>query len=232
MIGIIVAEKKELEAVEEKITNKKENQIYELSFIEGKISEKECVVVKSGGVGKVNAARTAQILINNYKPECIINVGSAGALNKDLNIGDIVIGKTLVQHDFDITAFGRKKGEIDNVGRDIETDKILIEKCEKVLDTMFEGKENKAIIGTIVTGDTFCTKLEIKQILIEEFSADCVEMEGAAIAQVCKLDEVSFIVIRSISDKVDGSNQIQFETYLETASKTCANFLEQLMSIE
>ena len=230
MIGIIVAELKELEAVEEKIMDKKENQIYELNFIEGKISGKECVVVKAGGVGKVNAARTVQILINKYNPDCIINVGSAGALNKDLNIGDIVIGKTLVQHDFDITAFGRKKGETDNVGRDIEADKNIIAKCEKVLETIFEEKENKAIIGTIATGDTFCTKMEMKKEITEEFSADCVEMEGAAIAQVCKLDNVPFVVIRSISDKVDGSNQIQFETYLETASKTCANFLEKLMS--
>ena len=229
MIGIIVAEQKELQAVEEKVIEKKEKQIYELNFIEGKILEKKCVLVKCGGVGKVNAARTAQILINKYNPDCIINVGSAGALSKDLNIGDIVIGKNVIQHDFDLTAFGRKKGEIDNTGRSIQADTYLIEKSEKVLKTIFEGKQNKAIIGTIATGDTFCTKIEMKNEITEEFSADCIEMEGAAIAQVCKLDEVPFIVIRSISDKVDGSNQIQFEKYLETASKTCANFLEQLM---
>ena len=231
MIGIIVAEEKELEAVVEKMMKKQEEKVHELKFIKGILAKKECIVVKSGGVGKVNAARTVQILINNYNPEYIINVGSAGALNKDLNIGDVVIGKNMVQYDFDLTAFGRKKGEINNVGRIINADEKLINACENVINTAFENKENKVIIGTIATGDSFCTRIELKKEIIQEFRADCVEMEGAAIAQVCKLDNVPFVVIRSISDKVDGSNQIQFEEYLETASKNCANFLERLMMV-
>lgn len=230
MIGIIVAEQKELESVKPKMRETKQNKIYELNFIEGKIANQECVLVQSGGVGKVNAARTVQILIDNYKPNYVVNIGSAGALNKKLNIGDIVIGKKIVQHDFDITAFGRKKGEVNNVGEYIESNEKLIEKCENVINTIFENKENKAIIGTIATGDTFCTRMEMKKAIIREFAADCTEMEGAAIAQVCKLDNVPFIVIRSISDRLDGNNKVEFETYLETASEICANFLEKLMS--
>jgi len=230
MVGIIVAEPKELEAVEEKMKEQKKQQIYELNFIEGKISEQKCVVVKSSGVGKVNAARTAQILINNYNPDYIINIGVAGSLKNNLNIGDIVIGEKVVQHDFDLTAFGRKKGEINNIGRTIEATPELVEKCKKVIQEIFTDGKNKIKIGTIATGDIFCTKNEMKEEITKEFSADCIEMEGAAIAQVCKLDNIHFIVIRSISDKVDGSNEIQFETYLETASKISANFLEKLMS--
>ena len=90
-------------------------EIYGLNFIKGKINNKQ-VVLAEAGVGKVNAARTTQILIDKFDIDAVINVGSAGASNDELNIGDIVIGKKLVQHDFDITAFGHPKGYISNAG--------------------------------------------------------------------------------------------------------------------
>ena len=91
------------------------------------------LTVKSVKVGKVNAARVTQILIDNFKVEGIINVGSAGSCNDELEIGDIVIGKKLVQHDFDITAFGHEKGFISNVGQYVESDEQLIVKIEKII---------------------------------------------------------------------------------------------------
>ena len=117
-IGIIVAVPEEQEAIEKIIKKIDEKIIYDLRFIEGKIQDKNCILVKCG-VGKVNAARTTQLLIDKYNPDCIINVGVAGALNPMLEIGDIVIGESLVQHDFDITAFGHEKGYITGVGEKI-----------------------------------------------------------------------------------------------------------------
>ena len=127
-IGIIVAEIEELEAIKSLMYNIEEVHIYNLNIFKGKISNKDCLLVRCG-VGKVNASRITQILTDNFKLEFIINLGSAGSLNNDLNIGDIVIAKNLVQHDFDVTAFGRDKGYIPDTGMFFECDNSLLQKC-------------------------------------------------------------------------------------------------------
>ena len=118
-VGIIVAMQEELEEILNIMTNTEEKEIYELNFIIGKIEKNRVVVVKCG-VGKVNAARVTQLLIDKFEVKCVINLGAAGALNPFLNIGDIIIGEKLVQHDFDITAFDHDKGYITGVGEKVE----------------------------------------------------------------------------------------------------------------
>lgn len=226
MIGIIAAMPEEMQAVQEKMEQVQEKKIYELSFFLGKIQEKYCVLVQCG-VGKVNAGRVTQILIDNFSPNYIINVGSAGAISSDLQYGDVVIGECLIQHDFDITAFGHKKGYITNLGREIKADKELIFRCKQKMEE--ENKKYQIKIGTIVSGDVFCTDEKMKREIAEEFKADCIEMEGAAIAQVCYLDKVPFLVIRSISDTPDGENAKSHEEFLEFASKRCAEFIEKIV---
>ena len=226
-IGIIAAMQEEMNAIKEIMKNITEKQIYELTFIEGKINEKACVLVQCG-VGKVNSSRVTQILIDNYDIDYIINVGSAGTANDELNIGDIVIGKKLVQHDFDITAFGHKKGYISNVGESIISDKELIQKFQKVIEKI-ENKDYKIKIGTIASGDIFCTENWMKEKINKKFNADAIEMEGAAIAQVCYLDKIPFIIVRSISDSPNGNNNVTFEKYLEFASKRCRNIIEKFI---
>ena len=201
MIGIIVAEVEEMEAVKEIMENITSTDIYNLKIYTGTINNKEFLLVR-GGVGKVNAARVCQIITDNFDLDFIINVGSAGGLNENLNIGDIVLGEKLVQHDFDVTAFGREKGFIPETGKFFESDKILLEKCENI-------------------------KLDNQKIK-QDFNAACVEMEGAAIAQVCTLNNIPFLVIRSISDIPNGKNEIDFIEYLKLASKNCAEFIKQL----
>ena len=95
IIGIITAMEEEFEEIANIMSEVKEKEISKLTFITGKINTKSVVLVKSG-IGKVNAARVAQIMIDNFHIETIINVGSAGALNPLLNIGDIVIGEKLI----------------------------------------------------------------------------------------------------------------------------------------
>lgn len=223
--GIIAAMQEEMQEIKKIMTEIEEKKVYELTFFEGKINGKNVVLVESG-VGKVNAARTTQILIDNFKVEAIINVGSAGCANNELEIGDIVIGKKLVQHDFDITAFGHPKGFISNVGENIESDSELIRKMEQTISKL-QDKEFKIKVGTIASGDIFCTEKTMKDKIRTKFNADAIEMEGSAIAQVCKLDNIPFIVIRSISDNPNGKNNITFEKFLETASKRCAQIIEE-----
>lgn len=225
--AIIAAMQEEMQEIEKIMIEKESKKIYELNFIKGKINKAEVVLVKAG-VGKVNAARTTQILIDNFDVDYIINVGSAGSANDELEIGDIVIASKLVQHDFDATPFGHPKGYISNIGQYIESNSTLIEKMEKTISEIGDC-EFKIKIGTIATGDIFCTELKMKEKIRSKFNADAIEMEGAAIAQVCKLDNIPFLVIRSISDKPNGNNNVTFEQFLEKASKRCALIIEKFL---
>lgn len=224
--GIITAMKEEMQEIEKIMREIEKQKIYELTFIKGKINQNDVVLVEAG-VGKVNAARTTQILIDNFKVDIVINVGSAGSANDELEIGDIVIGEKIVQHDFDITAFGNPKGFISNVGQFLESDKKLINEFEKI--ALNQEDEFNIKIGTVASGDIFCTDIKMKNKIREKFNADAIEMEGAAIAQVCKLDKVPFIIIRSISDKPNGNNNVTFDKFLEKASKRCAQILKKVI---
>lgn len=223
--GIIAAMQEEMKEIENIMQDRIETQIYELKFIKGIINKSEVILVQAG-VGKVNAARTTQILIDNFKIDVVINIGSAASAKDDLDIGDIVIGKKLVQHDFDITAFDHPKGYISNVGQYMESDKELVEKIEEIAEQL-KDNEFKIKIGTIASGDIFCTELSMKNKIKDKFDADAIEMEGAAIAQVCKLDNIPFIVIRGISDSPNGNNAITFEQYLQKASHRCAEIIKK-----
>ena len=226
-IGIIIAMQEELDELLNIMQEIEYNEIYNITLIEGKIEDNHVIVAKSG-VGKVNAARITQILIDKLDVKCIINIGSAGALNPSLDIGDIVIAEKVIQHDFDITAFNHKKGYITGVGDYIYCDKTLVEELKDVTDKI-DDKEFKVVTGVIASGDIFCTEIEMKNKIYSKFNAECVEMEGAAIAQVCYLDNVPFVVIRSISDSPNGNNAIVFDEFVRLASKRCAKILKKFL---
>lgn len=225
MYGIIAAMNEEMVEIKNIMSKIEEKKIYELTFFTGVINNIEIVLVEAG-VGKVNASRVTQILIDQFNPKAIINVGSAAGCNDELEIGDIVIGDKLVQHDFDITAFNHPKGYISNVGQFIESDINLINEIKQSIKNIPNQKFNVKI-GTIASGDIFCTDIKMKNKIKEKFDAYAIEMEGAAIAQVCKLDNIPFVVIRSISDKPNGKNEITFDEFLEKASKNCSQIIKE-----
>ena len=227
-IGIIVATDEELIETKNIMDSFEEKNVFELTFIKGKISNKKVIAVKCG-IGKVNAARTTQILIDKFDVDKIINIGAAGGVNPELKIQDIVIGERLVQYDFDVSSSGDyEKGEIQGVGKYIKSDFELINVCRRVLEKRIEKGVN-VIIGTIATADIFCSDPEDARKAREEFEADCVEMEGAAVAQVCYLDKVPFLVIRGISDTPDGENEMEYYTYCHIAAKRAADLLQDLL---
>lgn len=222
-IGIIAAMSEEIASIKKLMRDVNTKNIYELEFTLGTIHSKNVVLVKCG-VGKVNAARTTQILIDNFDLEYVINVGTAGGLNEKIEIGDVVIAEKLVQHDFDITAGGHEKGYISDTGTYFYSDEELVAKSKKIIENMNE--DFKAITGLIATGDIFVQDISVKDRIKEEFNADCTEMEGAAIAQVCYLNKVPFIVIRSISDKPNGNNSVDFEKFIELACERYSKFID------
>ena len=128
-IAIIAAMPEEVAVVKSKMANIKTEQHFGKDFHIGVLSGKECVLAESG-VGKVNAAGVAQFIIDKFEPDAIINVGSAGAAEPCAKLGDIIISTSCVQHDFDITAFGREKGFITGIGKNIEADQRLIDIIE------------------------------------------------------------------------------------------------------
>ncbi len=224
MIGIIAAMEEEMLEIKKIMKKEKENTIHGLLCLEGNVQGKPIVLVQ-GGVGKVNAARTAQILIDHYEIEYMVNVGSAGTSKSNIHIGDIVIGKRMVQHDFDITAFGHPKGYITGIGRELMMDEGLLTKYKTAIQKVNTGFQT--IIGTIASGDIFCTDSEKTKQIEKEFDADAVEMEGAAIAQVCKLSGIPWVILRSISDVANGENAEVHEHYLQRVSERCAAILKE-----
>ena len=219
-IGIIFAMKEELDEFLKYIEFIKKYSIFNLNFYEGRINDIYCVLVESG-IGKVNAARTTQILIDNMKADFIFNVGVAGGISRSLEIGDIVIGEKLVQHDFDITAFNHDKGYIPEIGVFIDSDDYLIKIAEKAI----VGAKK----GTIASGDIFCTDPKMSEKINRKFNALCVEMEGASIAQVCFLSHIPFLIIRSISDVPNNNNKVIYDEFLKSSSKKVAKGMYEII---
>ena len=224
MIGIIFAMKEELSSFlkDKEIIEIKE--IYELKFYKLKTNLKEIIVVESG-VGKVNSARTTQVLIDYFKPDLIINVGVAGGLTNSINVLDIVIGERLVQYDFDITEFNHPKGYIPKIGDYIETNKDLVNKIYNLGISL----NINIYKGIIASGDKFITNINDRKQINNDYNAICCEMEGASIAQVCKLCNIPFIVIRSISDNIEKNSYLDHEEFLEESCLEISKFLDKII---
>lgn len=223
-IGIIFAIKEELEAALSNFELVNEYKIFDLTFYDCKLQEKECVLVECG-IGKVNAARCSQILIDNIEVDYIINVGVAGGVSKDVKICDVVIGTKLIQHDFDLRPFNYERGYIPNVGQYIECDEYLLRLARKI-KLKVDTHE-----GVIASGDIFVTEELMGKKINDKFDALCVEMEGAAIAQICALSNIPFLVIRSISDSPnkEANNNLTFDEFVEASSKVAAEFITKLV---
>lgn len=224
-IGIIFALNEELNALKKYLEIVNEYTIFNLTFYEGKINESICYLVESG-IGKVNSARTAQILIDNFDVDYIFNIGVAGGIDESLKIGDIVIGDKLVQHDFDCTAFNLEKGHIPSVGRFFESDRYLFKTAIEVLKNI---KDISVRNGVIASGDIFCTDTNMSKKINTKFNALCVEMEGASIAQTCYLSNMPFLILRGISDVPNNNNKIDYDNFLEKSSATIAYSMKLIL---
>lgn len=223
-IGIIFAMQEELIELKKYLHINNEKKIYDLIFYEATLNNQNIILTESG-IGKTNAARTTQILIDYYKPEAIFNIGVAGGIAKNLKVGDIIISTSLVQHDFDITAFNHPKGYIPNIGNNIPIDNNLLNTTKTILDTNnISYKE-----GVIASGDIFCTKESMATKINTQFNALCVEMEGASIAQTSYLSKTPCLVIRSISDCPDNNNKVTYEEFLETSSNKVAQIMYAIL---
>ena len=225
-IGIIGAMSEEVELYLSELKGSRQVQVSGYIFFSGEFAGKDVVIVKSGA-GKVNAGVCAQILIQNFGVGSIIFTGVAGALNPDLEINDIVISRDSIQHDIDAEALGFEKGQIPFTDLKVfkasqELKKIGLDAGKKLGLKMTEGR--------ILTGDQFIAEKEKTDYLRRKFGGDCVDMESAAVAQVCELNKVPHVIIRSISDKADHSAHIDFQEFAKDSSKKSFKLVKQMIS--
>ena len=214
-IGIIGAMEVEVAILKEKMEDVRIIKKASMDFYEGILAGKKVVVVRSG-IGKVNAGICAQILADVFSVDAIINTGIAGSLNKNINIGDIVLSTDVVQHDMDATGFGYRKGQIPQMpvfffNADDNLRRLAAEVCKEV------NPDIQVFEGRIASGDQFVCDQDVKNRIVSEFSAYATEMEGAAIGQAAYLNEIPFLVVRAISVKADGSAQMDYSEFEKAA---------------
>ena len=222
MIGIIGAMKVEVDNIVALIKDCKTVEIAKRTYFIGTISNIDVVVVESG-VGKVNASVTTSIMCEKFDIDFIINTGVAGGVDK-VKPFDLVIAKDFCYHDFDLTPIGYKKGVIPSLGRVFNTNDNLRELCISI------AKKNNFdyVVGNIASGDIFATKKNIINDL--EMDITAVEMEGAAIAHVCKLYDKPFIALRVISDILESENQaVSFNEVEKIAAEKALLFVCEII---
>ena len=183
------------------------------------------VIEEAEAIKKEIAAITATLLIEKFGVSEVIFSGVAGSLDERLKVGDVVVGRDIVQHDVDATAFGYKMGQIPQMKEwAFESDKNLIEKTGNI--TNFE---HQILLGRILTGDQFVSQKDVKIQLGKDFEALCVDMESGAVAQVCTRLGVKFLIIRSISDSITDDSGMEYTSFVKLAAENSKKILKEIV---
>ena len=224
-LGIIGAMEIEVAILKGKLENARITKIGPMEFFEGRLSGCDVVIVMCG-VGKVHAAMCTQVLCSNFGVTHIVNTGVAGSLDAALDIGDVLVSTDAVQHDMDVHYLDY------DVGRVPGLDTTAFAADEKLMKLAFEVSEalrpGHTRMGRVATGDQFVCRDEQKAKIIADTGASCTEMEGGAIAQVAYVNQVPFVILRAISDKADGSAELDYPTFEKMAAANCAAVTEAL----
>ena len=187
------------------------------------------VVVMKCGVGKVFASLITQHIIDAYHPSAILSTGVAGALSKNLAIGDVVVSRDCAQHDMDARALGFERGSIPYTDfRFFKADEAL---AKLAMSADLETRDHKIVSGRILTGDQFISgdRENSHGHLTGELAGDAVDMESAAIAQVCSIHETPFVSVRTISDYADHSAHIDFNAFLPVVASNSFHIIRKVL---
>ncbi|MEE8577756.1 MAG: 5'-methylthioadenosine/adenosylhomocysteine nucleosidase, partial [candidate division Zixibacteria bacterium] len=194
MIGLISALEEELLLFKQNLEIDQKVIQAGITFHLGSLGDQKVVLLKCG-VGKVNAAVATQLLIDRFGVSSVVFSGLAGALVPTLSRGDVVISSSVVQYDIDLTAFGRRPGEVGDLARCLEADPKLIHAAADACEQVFadEGGSRQMVVGTIATGDSFISDPDKIRWLQREFGAVATEMEGGAVGAVCNMNRIPFV---------------------------------------
>lgn len=225
-VAIIGAMEEEVVILRENINNLKIETIAGYEFSTGEMNGVEVILLRSG-IGKVNAAMSSTILLHQYKPDVVINTGSAGGFNPSLKVGDIVISTEVRHHDVDATIFGYEYGQVPQMPAAFNADEKLISIAKKAAESIQDVQVSE---GLIATGDSFMNDPERVSFVHEKFpQLQAVEMEAAAIAQVAYQFGTPFVIIRSLSDIAGKESNISFDQFLETAALHSAKLVMEMV---
>lgn len=233
MIGIIGAMEKETELLCKTMGKFSELKTGGFKFYTGQIEGKDVTLLQCG-IGKTAAAVGCALLIEKFKPSCVINTGSAGGIKSDLKVGDAVVSSGLVYHDVDVTAFGYAPGQLPGQPQIFPVDENLIKLAEDAID---ELKREKVLSdsfnhcrGLIGSGDVFMHEPQRIESVRKTFTdIAAVEMEAAAIAHCCYMFSVPFVVIRALSDVAGSESSVSFEEFLPIASEHSAKIIIRII---
>ncbi|MBM7664377.1 adenosylhomocysteine nucleosidase [Solibacillus kalamii] len=215
-IAVIGAMEQEVELLRGALQNTKTETIASSEYTTGTYEGKEVVLLKSG-IGKVNAAMSTTILLEKFNPKVVINTGSAGGFDAALKVGDIVISDEVRHHDVDVTAFGYEIGQMAGMPAAYKSDENLMEVAKQAVK---EVGEHNYSVGLICSGDVFMSNPERVEAVRKDFpTMKAVEMEAAAVAQVCHQFNTPFVVIRALSDIAGQESSMSFDEFLPVAAK-------------
>jgi adenosylhomocysteine nucleosidase len=234
--AILGALQEEISLLQAAMEDKTENKILGIPFTVGRLKGRRVVVAVSG-IGKVNASVTTTLLLDHFHPSQVLFSGVAGGLNPDLKTGDIVIAAKTAQHDLgNFTANGMERRGVANplTGKRnptfFEADPFLLTTAEKAAARVQLAKIRigetehapKVVKGVVVSGDVFVASSEKSQELRKSLGADAVEMEGAAVAQICYQQGIPCLVIRCLSDSADANAAADFDVFVKQAARNAA----------
>lgn len=224
-IGIIGAMDEEVEILLNNMSNKQQLTIANCVFYSGSLNDQDVVLLKSG-IGKVNAAMATTIMFERFSPEYVINTGSAGGYSDKLDVGDIIISTEVVHHDVDATAFDYIYGQVPGMPATYRADVKLIDKTMHAVENL----DVHAVKGTIATGDSFMSDPTRVSFVLKQFKdVIALEMEAAAIAQVCYQYNKPFVVIRALSDIAGKDSSVSFDQFLSQAAKNSSQLIMNMI---
>lgn len=215
MIGIIGAMRVEIEALKNSLEDAETITISGIDYYRGMLGGQKVVAAVSG-VGKVFAAVCTQTMILRFGVEAIINTGVAGGIGKGISLGDFVIASKLCQHDMDTSGVGDPKGLISGIN------KVYFETEPRYRAAAVKAAKRlgfRAQVGVIASGDQFVCDPDRRHWIRDFFDSAAVEMEGAAIAQVCFINKIPFVVIRAISDDASGHAPVSYDIFVKEAAE-------------
>ncbi|MBQ4051646.1 MAG: 5'-methylthioadenosine/adenosylhomocysteine nucleosidase [Oscillospiraceae bacterium] len=218
-IGIIGAMGSEIELLRARMENVTETIRAGRTFYSGKLGGTETVLVCSG-IGKVNSAMTAQMLIDLFETDAIINTGVAGGAGA-AKVRDVVVSTELTYHDMDQDILAQGWPNVKYFTADEKLRALAVKACEGRV-TCHEG--------LIATGDQFIGSADVKADIVARLSPLAVEMEGGSIAHVCAGNGIPFVVIRCISDNADDGAEMSFETFVKLAADDAAEIVTSMLA--
>ncbi len=224
MVLVLGALRREIAPIRQQIEQLQQEDWSGFEFCRGRIGAVETAVGRIG-VGKASAAAMTQRLVDRCRPAAVILSGIAGGLSPELEIGDIVVARSCLQYDLDVSAFGYPLGEVPETPSGVFA-------CDPALAEVVAaapGFRGRARLGRVLTGDRFLDVGEKQRLAAERgVAGDVVDMESAAVALVCRLNGVPLVVVRTVSDTLDGRRARRFGRLVGSCSDSAVRCLQQL----